>query len=115
MIPPVTGNGMSMAFEAAKMAIGPLAAYSRGESSWSKARQSVARGLRPRLCAATRLGAVPAVDDVHATAAGLAGLPGAAFGLALADHVHAHAITACRDSFPPSRPAHDRKYALLPR
>jgi 2-polyprenyl-6-methoxyphenol hydroxylase-like FAD-dependent oxidoreductase len=42
MIPPVTGNGMSMAFEAAELAIGPLAAYSRGESSWSEARQSVA-------------------------------------------------------------------------
>jgi menaquinone-9 beta-reductase len=44
MIPPVTGNGMSMAFEAAEMAIGPLAAYSRGERSWSEARQSVAAG-----------------------------------------------------------------------
>jgi 2-polyprenyl-6-methoxyphenol hydroxylase-like FAD-dependent oxidoreductase len=42
MIPPVTGNGMSMAFEAAEIAIAPLAAYSRGESSWSQARQSVA-------------------------------------------------------------------------
>jgi 2-polyprenyl-6-methoxyphenol hydroxylase-like FAD-dependent oxidoreductase len=42
MIPPVTGNGMSMAFEAAELAIGPLAAYSRGESSWNAARQSVA-------------------------------------------------------------------------
>jgi 2-polyprenyl-6-methoxyphenol hydroxylase-like FAD-dependent oxidoreductase len=42
MIPPVTGNGMSMAFEAAEMAIGPLAAYSRGESSWSEARMRVA-------------------------------------------------------------------------
>ena len=42
MIPPVTGNGMSMAFEAAEMAIGPLAAYSRGEISWSEARQDVA-------------------------------------------------------------------------
>ena len=42
MIPPVTGNGMSMAFESAGMAIGPLADYSRGESSWSQARQSVA-------------------------------------------------------------------------
>jgi 2-polyprenyl-6-methoxyphenol hydroxylase-like FAD-dependent oxidoreductase len=42
MIPPVTGNGMSMAFESAEMALGPLAAYSRGESSWSQARQSVA-------------------------------------------------------------------------
>jgi 2-polyprenyl-6-methoxyphenol hydroxylase-like FAD-dependent oxidoreductase len=42
MIPPVTGNGMSMAFEAAEMAVAPLAAYSRGESTWSQARQSVA-------------------------------------------------------------------------
>ena len=42
MIPPVTGNGMSMAFEAAELAIGPLAAYSRGESSWDSARLSVA-------------------------------------------------------------------------
>src|SRR5207302_9370024 len=29
MIPPVTGNGMSMAFESAEIAIEPLAAYSR--------------------------------------------------------------------------------------
>jgi 2-polyprenyl-6-methoxyphenol hydroxylase-like FAD-dependent oxidoreductase len=42
MIPPVTGNGMSMAFEAAEMAISPLAAYSRGGCSWSETRQSVA-------------------------------------------------------------------------
>jgi menaquinone-9 beta-reductase len=53
MIPPVTGNGMSMAFEAAEMAIGPLAAYSRGDSSWSQARQSVAaacdHAFAPRL------------------------------------------------------------------
>jgi hypothetical protein len=41
MIPPVTGNGMSMAFESAGMALGPLAAYSRGESSWSQAQESV--------------------------------------------------------------------------
>ena len=43
MIPPVTGNGMSMAFEAAEMAIGPLADYSRGEITWSEARQRVAK------------------------------------------------------------------------
>jgi menaquinone-9 beta-reductase len=42
MIPPVTGNGMSMAFEAAELAVGPLAAYSRGESTWNEARQAVA-------------------------------------------------------------------------
>ncbi len=42
MIPPVTGNGMSMAFEAAEMAIEPLAAYSRGQCSWGQAQQHVA-------------------------------------------------------------------------
>jgi flavin-dependent dehydrogenase len=43
MIPPVTGNGMSMAFESAELAITPLAAWSRGELSWSEARQKIAR------------------------------------------------------------------------
>jgi menaquinone-9 beta-reductase len=43
MIPPVTGNGMSMALEAAHMAIDPLAAYSRGLVSWTEAQQIVAR------------------------------------------------------------------------
>ncbi len=43
MIPPVTGNGMSMAFESAELAIAPLAAWSRGEISWSAARQKIAR------------------------------------------------------------------------
>jgi 2-polyprenyl-6-methoxyphenol hydroxylase-like FAD-dependent oxidoreductase len=43
MIPPVTGNGMSMAFESAQMAIVPLAEYSRGRSSWDQARLEVAR------------------------------------------------------------------------
>src|SRR5207302_11480062 len=42
MIPPVTGNGMSMAFEAAELAIEPMAAYSQGEISWALARQTVA-------------------------------------------------------------------------
>ncbi len=42
MIPPVTGNGMSMAFESAELAVQPLAAWSRGELSWSEARQKIA-------------------------------------------------------------------------
>jgi len=42
MTPPVTGNGMSMAFESAEMAIEPLAAYSRGQINWSEAQQQVA-------------------------------------------------------------------------
>ena len=43
MIPPVTGNGMSMAFESAEMAMAPLAAWSGGEISWNEARQKIAR------------------------------------------------------------------------
>jgi menaquinone-9 beta-reductase len=44
MIPPVTGNGMSMAFEAAELAVGPLADYSHGKSTWNEARHLVAAG-----------------------------------------------------------------------
>jgi 2-polyprenyl-6-methoxyphenol hydroxylase-like FAD-dependent oxidoreductase len=43
MTPPVTGNGMSMAFESAEMAIAPLVSYSRGEISWTQAQQTIAR------------------------------------------------------------------------
>ena len=42
MIPPVTGNGMSMAFESAELAVEPLAAWSLGEISWMQARQMLA-------------------------------------------------------------------------
>jgi flavin-dependent dehydrogenase len=42
MIPPVTGNGMSLAFESAQIAVGPLAAFSRGEISWAQAREKIA-------------------------------------------------------------------------
>jgi flavin-dependent dehydrogenase len=43
MIPPVTGNGMSMAFESAELAIEPLARYSRGDLTWGKAQHEIAR------------------------------------------------------------------------
>jgi flavin-dependent dehydrogenase len=43
MIPPVTGNGMSMAFESAELAFPPLTRYSRGEINWAEARDAVAR------------------------------------------------------------------------
>ena len=48
MIPPVTGNGMSMAFEAAELAIDPLADYSRGVLTWSDAQQAIARACDER-------------------------------------------------------------------
>ncbi len=43
MIPPVTGNGMSMAFESAELAVEPLTAWSRGEISWAEAKLRIAR------------------------------------------------------------------------
>jgi len=43
MIPPVTGNGMSMAFESAELALDPLTAWSRGEISWAETRRQIAR------------------------------------------------------------------------
>jgi 2-polyprenyl-6-methoxyphenol hydroxylase-like FAD-dependent oxidoreductase len=42
MTPPVTGNGMSMAFESAEMAIEPLADYSQGKLSWVDAQRQIA-------------------------------------------------------------------------
>jgi flavin-dependent dehydrogenase len=43
MIPPVTGNGMSMAFESAEIAIDPLCRYSRDEMTWTEAREVIAK------------------------------------------------------------------------
>jgi menaquinone-9 beta-reductase len=43
MTPPVTGNGMSMAFESAELAIEPLAGYSQGKLDWTQAHQSIAQ------------------------------------------------------------------------
>jgi hypothetical protein len=42
MIPPVTGNGMSMAFESARLALGPVAAFAAGDVSWEAATARVA-------------------------------------------------------------------------
>jgi flavin-dependent dehydrogenase len=43
MIAPLTGNGMSMAFESAAIAIAPLEGYSRGTVSWEMARRNIGR------------------------------------------------------------------------
>jgi flavin-dependent dehydrogenase len=43
MIPPITGNGMSMALESAELAIEPLIAWSRGEISWAETQSKIAR------------------------------------------------------------------------
>jgi menaquinone-9 beta-reductase len=42
MIAPVTGNGMSMAFESAELATEPLAKFSRGDLTWAEARREIA-------------------------------------------------------------------------
>jgi 2-polyprenyl-6-methoxyphenol hydroxylase-like FAD-dependent oxidoreductase len=42
MTPPVTGNGMSMAFESAELALDPLAEYSSGGLNWTQARRQAA-------------------------------------------------------------------------
>jgi len=59
MIPPVTGNGMSMAFESAEMAIAVLTDFHRGELSWSEARAALAiasdKAFRRRLAWASLL------------------------------------------------------------
>lgn len=48
MIPPFTGNGMSMAFQAAETAIAPLCSWSSGHASWDSTRHTIARTLRKR-------------------------------------------------------------------
>ena len=41
MIPPFTGNGMSMAFEAAEQCIDPLVSYAKDGSAWDEVRAEV--------------------------------------------------------------------------
>jgi 2-polyprenyl-6-methoxyphenol hydroxylase-like FAD-dependent oxidoreductase len=57
MIPPFTGNGMSMAFQAAESACGPLLCWAEGSISWQQAvnrsRSSLAARFRLRLAAAS--------------------------------------------------------------
>ena len=41
MIAPLTGNGMSMAFESAELAVGPLVEYCRGAADWPAAKSRI--------------------------------------------------------------------------
>ena len=45
MIAPLTGNGMSMAFESAEAAIGPLVAYARRDIPWTESVKQIAARL----------------------------------------------------------------------
>lgn len=59
MIPPFTGNGMSMAFQAAECAVELLHAFSKGQRSWQDAanavRDAVRRRFRRRLIMASAM------------------------------------------------------------
>lgn len=77
MIPPVTGNGMSMAFESGEMAIEPLVAWSRGETGWEQAQHTLAP-LRRDFWPPADVGAVAAMDDVRARVAASAAPSGVA-------------------------------------
>jgi menaquinone-9 beta-reductase len=48
MIPPFTGNGMSMAFQAAECATEPLTAWSHGELAWQAAVEGIQTAVRRR-------------------------------------------------------------------
>lgn len=48
MIPPFTGHGMAMAFQSAELALDPLLAYARHESSWPDTRHAIHLALRRR-------------------------------------------------------------------
>ena len=54
MIPPVTGNGMSMAFESAELAIEPLVKFSRSDLTWDQAQQMIATACDNRFTARLR-------------------------------------------------------------
>jgi 2-polyprenyl-6-methoxyphenol hydroxylase-like FAD-dependent oxidoreductase len=54
MTPPFTGNGMSMAFESAELAIAPLTAYALGEQSWNATRTFIRRKCQATFAARLR-------------------------------------------------------------
>jgi flavin-dependent dehydrogenase len=48
MIPPFTGNGMAMAFQAAALAVGPLTRWAHGDLAWDPAAARIERALSAR-------------------------------------------------------------------
>jgi 2-polyprenyl-6-methoxyphenol hydroxylase-like FAD-dependent oxidoreductase len=55
MIPPATGNGMSMALEAAELALAPLVGYCRGAITWNEAQQTIIATCRQQFAARLRI------------------------------------------------------------
>ena len=87
MIPPFTGNGMTMAFQSAESALPILKDFSQGKISWEEAKKATREALRERfrrrmtaarlahpflthpagqafLCGAARLGMLP-IGTLH--------------------------------------------------
>ena len=58
MIPPFTGNGMSMAFQSAESALDPLTAWSTGDCSWPEAIAVIQTSLRQRFSGRLRAAAL---------------------------------------------------------
>lgn len=75
MIPPFTGNGMSMAFEAAETALPVLLNYARDELTWHECRKRVAAALKKRF--RTRLKTAGACHPVLLSGAGQSALSAA--------------------------------------
>ncbi|MCX6845141.1 MAG: dehydrogenase, partial [Verrucomicrobia bacterium] len=48
IIPPFTGNGMTMAFQSAEAALPHLVAYASGEMTWDEACAQIAKHLHTR-------------------------------------------------------------------
>lgn len=68
MIPPFTGNGMSMAFESAECALEPALEFSKGNLPWSEAADACAKSQRRRF--RKRLAASSAIHWILTTRAG---------------------------------------------
>ena len=54
MIPPMTGNGMSIAFESAELAVEPLAQFSEGRLAWPQVQRKIARACDARFSSRLR-------------------------------------------------------------
>ncbi len=75
MIPPFTGNGMSMAFESAECALEPTIHYATGKTSWSQAAKACAtsqrRRFRKRLATSSAMHWILTTRPGHSLAAAL--------------------------------------------
>lgn len=76
LIPPFTGNGMTMAFQSAALALDPLLAWSRGAAEWPATLARVHRRLRARF--RLRLAASALLHPALLRPRGQAGLAAAA-------------------------------------